>query len=186
MAGKILFIEGAPLSESSGDLRKGFEKLLAQKLKGRMPSIKLGSGKTATIDKFRHNDFPQKPYLLIDLDAGEECRQTDLETHKLQSCVDQIFYMVQEMESWFLSQPKILDDYFPPARSGNKISGRLPKKVAQLIHDPKGELKELARGSVKKHYHETKHAVDLLSMLDAVQLEKDFPDFKRLIKTLKS
>ncbi len=184
MAGRILFIEGAPLSESSGDLRKGFEKLLAQKLAGKMPSIKLGGGKTATVDKFKNNNFSQEPLLLVDLDGPAEKRSSDLKGYGLEGNSESVFFMIQEMESWFLSQPRMLDGYYPPAGRGNTVSEKLSGREAQEIADPKGELKRLTKDSRKKEYHETKHAVDLLQLLNATQLEDDFPDFKKLIEKL--
>jgi len=50
---KVLIIEGTK-DESNGILRQGFNKLLSQKLKGSMPRIIMGEGKTQAIKKFKN------------------------------------------------------------------------------------------------------------------------------------
>ena len=64
---KILFIEGEPLT-FNGNLRQGFEHLLAKRLQGKLPKIRLGGGKNMVVDQFLNNNFQRKPFLLIDLD----------------------------------------------------------------------------------------------------------------------
>ncbi len=184
MAGKRLFIEGAPPCESTGNLRQGFEKLFKKKLQGKSPRIVLSGDKNATIDKFLNNRFPETPFLLIDLDAAEEARNKDLEAHKLSNNTEAVFYMIQEMESWFLSQPEMLDEYYRPKPGANPVSQKCSSRPAAEKPDPKEELKRVTKNSLKGPYHNTKHAVDLLMMLDADKLTTDFPDFKKLVEKL--
>ena len=182
---KILFIEGVSDSPN-GNLRQGFEKLLSKKLTGKMPKINMGGSKNRVRDQFLNNRLDGIPLLLVDLDANEDQRELDLEKNKLTNYRDSIFFMVQEMESWFLSQPDMLDEYYGPTKTNKKISDSIPKRIPADIPNPKELLKkatkDLNKGEV---YHEVKHAVDLLLRLDASKLENDFPDFKRLIEQLK-
>ena len=95
--------------------------------------------------------------------------------------------MIQEMESWFLSQPAILDEYYGVTSSGKLISGKIPKRRSSEIENPKEVLKDITSKLNKgEKYHEVNHAADLLGKLDATRLEIDFPEFKNLIEKLKN
>lgn len=182
---KILFIEGEPNSPN-GDLRQGFSKLLEKKIPRNLPRIKLGGGKSIVVNHFLNNKFEAKSLLLFDLDGPDDSREKDIVDYKLIAQKENVFYMVQEMESWFLSQPFVLDEFYGPTKTGHKLSDKLKGKDVQQISDPKKELKTITSQLNKgERYHEIKHAVELLKRLDATQLESDFPDFRKLIECLK-
>ena len=166
-------------------MRQGFDKLLEQKLKNRKPKLKLGGGKSETIRKFKTNGEADLNLLLIDLDKPESEIEKDLKDNDLLDDRDNVFYMIQEMESWFISQPNVLDEHYPKDLSGKLISSKIPKKHASEIENPDEKLKSWTKG-YKHPYHKIKDAVLLLQKLDANQLEKDFPEFDRLIKKLSS
>jgi hypothetical protein len=181
----ILFIEGEPNSPN-GDLRSGFEKLFLQRLKGKLPKTILGAGKKQTIDKFKNNRLEAKMFLLlVDLDGKEDTIEVDLEENQLLEHRENVFYMIQEMENWFLSQPNILDEYYgKDTVTKKKISEKLPKKKAVDIENPDKELQRLTKTTSRGEYHKIIHAVELLKLLDTSKLEVDFPEFKRLIDKL--
>jgi hypothetical protein len=186
VAKKLLFIEGAP-NTPNGDLRQGFTKLLSKRIEGNLPKINLGGGKTQTIRKFLKNKFGAEAILmLIDLDRAEEEKELDAIEHGLAEYSQNVFYMVQEMESWFLSQPDVLDDFFGVDGNKKKVSDKLSKRKVTEIPDPKSELKSITRGSKRGEYHEIKHGVELLKLLDAGRLENTFTDFNVLIQRLKA
>ena len=169
---KYLFIEGGT-DTRNGNLRDGFSKLLERKLKGKMPRIVMGNGKNETIDKFKN--FKGENYLLIDLDAPEERKIEDLKENGLFKNKDVVYYMIQEMEAWFLSQPETLDKFY-----NENISKKLKKKDAKLFSEPDKELFKLTNG----RYHKVIHGARILTLLDADKLINDFPDFKALITGL--
>jgi len=144
-----------------------------------MPRIVMGDGKHQAIKKFTPFKNVRYPRLLIDLDEKENIRFDDLKKNNLSNKSDLVFYMIQEMEAWFLSQPEILDDYY-----SGKISKKIPKGLASAISKPSDLLYKITKSSKKKKYHKVVHAVDLLQKLDATKLMVDFEDFKRLIETL--
>ena len=187
MAAKnFLFVEGEP-NTPNGDLRQGLSKLLEQKLKGNLPRIILGGGKSQTIKKFKNNKFEGNLFLLlIDLDKIEEEIPNDLAEYGLVNHKENVFYMVQEMENWFLSQPNILDKFYGKDENGKHISQKTSKRKAADIPNPDEELKNLTKNSKRGAYHKIKHAVELLKGLDASQLAKDFPEFNRLIDRLRN
>lgn len=184
-AKKILFIEGEP-NTPNGDLRQGFAKLLGKIIESQLPRINLGGGKSQTIRKFLKNKFDADvSLLLIDLDGPEEEKEQDIRDNDLLPRRENIFYMVQEMETWFLSQPDVLDRFFGVDSRQKKVSDKLSKRKITEIPDPKGELKNATKDSKRGEYHEIKHGVELLKLLDAKQLEDIFIDFKNLIERLK-
>ncbi len=171
-----LFIEGAK-DTSNGNLREGFNKLLAKKLEGKMPTISMGDGKKQTIDKFK-NSFNSN--MLCDLDAPETKIADDLKENEISDYKNSVFYMIQEMEAWFISQPEILDSFY-----NFDISKKLAKKHASLFEEPDKELQRITKDTTKKAYHKVNHGAQLLKLLDIDKLMKDFPEFKRLIEKLK-
>jgi Domain of unknown function (DUF4276) len=184
-AKKILFIEGEP-NTPNGDLRQGFTKLLEKRIEGNLPRINLGGGKSHTIRKFLKNKLEADTFmLLVDLDGPEEEKEQDMKENGLHSKKETVFYMVQEMETWFLSQPDMLDSFFGVDHKGKKVSDKLSKRKVTDISDPKAELKNATKDSKRGEYHEIKHGVELLKLLDAKQLEGSFVDFSNLIELLK-
>ena len=181
----ILFIEGEPNSPN-GDLRQGFAKLLEKKVGGKLPKIIFGAGKTQTIDKFLNNRLNADSFLLlVDLDGPENTRDSDLSKYKLTNRSSDVFYMIQEMEAWFISQPDILDDFYGKDNNGKKVSEKLTKREIGEIDDPKGELKKATKTSQKGVYQEISHGVELLKRLDTDRLCNAFIDVKNLIERLK-
>jgi hypothetical protein len=187
MVKKTLFIEGTT-DDTNGDLRKGFNILLEKKLKGMMPRIKLGNDKKSTIKKFSNcND--DIAFALIDLDGKNipdlnaiiKIKSDDLSELGIQANSEYVFFMVQEMEAWFLSQPEILEQYY----NDSKISSRIPRKSSQLIPDPSDVLQTITRATKKGKYHKVKHGVELLCKLDIDKLVCEFDDVQKLIEKLK-
>jgi hypothetical protein len=179
---KILFIEGA-----TADLRQGFAKLLEKKIPGQMPRIILGEGKTQTITKFLKNQVDADfSFVLIDLDRPEKERGQDLVDHDLSEHSGEVFYMIQEMETWFIAQPEVLDEFYGSDKNRKKVSEKLSKQPPAVIADPKAELKKATKDSKRGQYHEIKHSVELLKRLNADILELNSIDFQRLIESLKN
>ena len=150
---KKLFIEGTP-DDSNGNLRIGFNKLLSKKLSGRMPSIILGEGKNKCIDKFKAC-LRSEPiaYLLIDLDKSSEQRDEELDSLKIADQQESVFFMIQEMEAWFLSQPNILHHYY-----GSDLSDKI-KTNAASISNPCEKLMDIVKQTRKKNYHKVNRVV---------------------------
>ncbi|MCA0387163.1 MAG: DUF4276 family protein [Bacteroidetes bacterium] len=171
-----LIIEGTA-DTKNGNLREGFNKLLRKKLGRNMPRIVMGDGKSQAIDKFLNSS---NSVLLCDLDGPDETREKDIQMHRFEEYRDSIYYMVQEMEAWFISQPDILDKFYQA-----DLTKKIPKKHASEFENPDEKLQEWTRDSKKGKYHKVRHGTALLEMLDADKLTEDFPDFKGLIKALR-
>jgi hypothetical protein len=173
---KYLFIEGTT-DTNNGNLREGFCKLLEKKVKGKMPTISMGDGKQQTIDKFKNSS---NSYLLCDLDAPKSEIENDLKKNNIYQNKDSVYYMIQEMEAWFISQPEVLDKFY-----NSSISKKLSKKPACDFTEPDKELQRITKDTAKGVYHKVRHGAQLLKFLDTDKLITDFPDFKKLIEKLK-
>jgi len=176
MAVLILLIEGTE-DKSNGNLREGFSILLDKALGNKKPRIIMGGGKSQTIDKFKN---AENALLLCDLDAKEAAKVDDLRKNALHNNQDVVFYMIQEMEGWFLSQPEILDAFYFA-----EISKKLAKKHGKLFAEPDKELQKHTRDTRRKIYHKVNHGTQLLGLLDPTKLAADFADFKALVDKIK-
>ena len=140
----------------------------------------MGNGKKEAVKKFRALSQNNKG-LLIDLDAPESKRDKDLSDNHLGELKVYVFYMIQEMEAWFLSQPQLLENFYKDIDWKD-----LYDIEASQIARPSTILQEKTRYSNRRKYHKIKHAVELLPMLNTKKLSADFIDFQRLISTLKN
>ena len=136
----------------------------------------MGNGKSQTINKFKKNKLSEFSFLLIDLDDDEKQKETQLKKLKLKDRENLVFFMIQEMEAWFISQPKILDAFYK-----TKISQKLPGTHPKKIKDPVSVLENITKNTQKGKYHKVKHGTALLELLDAGDLKKSFAEFHRLI-----
>jgi hypothetical protein len=175
---KTLYVEGS-LDAGNGDLRQGFSCLLEKKLKGKMPRIVMGGGKKNAIDKFINSNDVRTFFLLVDLDKVESFRKNDIDDYGLESKEEFVFFMIQEMEAWFLSQLDILDSFCK-----SKISTKIPEKDPREIEKSDEFLQNLTKSSKKRKYHKVKHGVELLKKLDPDILYEKFNAFKNMIDKL--
>ncbi len=88
--------------------------------------------------------------------------------------------MVQEMESWFLVDSKILKTYYGDGFNHNSI----PKRPVEEIPDPKECLKDATKTTKKGRYHEVLHGGDLLKLIDLEIVRKKAPNLDRLVRRL--
>ncbi len=90
------------------------------------------------------------------------------------------FFMVQEMESWFLVDIKRLQDFYKEGFNANSI----PKRPVEEISDPKACLKDAAKKTKKEGYHEVLHGGELLKLIDLEKVRKKAPNLDRLVRRL--
>jgi len=176
---ETLIIEGGS-DTRNGSLRRGFHELLSKEISEELiPRIIMGNGKSEAIKKFLSKT--KSVNLLIDLDNNESFRDEDLINNNLQTHENIVFYMIQEMEAWFLSQTDILTSFYPDINWDNIIMNDISE-----IPKPSKVLGTLTEKSKSRKYHKIKHSVELLPLLDTKKLALDFPDFKELIDSIKN
>lgn len=176
---KKLFIEGTS-DDSNGNLRIGFGLLLSKKLSGRMPDIVLGGGKHNCIGKFRaFTRTSNNAYLLIDLDNPIDQKGNEILALNLSSSENELFFMVQEMEAWFLSQPDVLSRYYKV-----DLSGKIKGSVLDIEKPCKKMIDIIKKYTSKKTYHKVSDGAKLLAELNLDKLIRDFDDVQKLIDKL--
>lgn len=144
------------------------------------------------------NNADASALLLIDLDGVEATKAAKLSQLGLDDCKDRVFFMVQEMETWILSQPMRLQE---------GLSGRYVKYTdfdmasdplitgidVQTISKPSQTLDHL----LKNHFHELKNGVPkplkygklknsylLITLLDITELRHNFIDVENLLRKI--
>jgi len=186
MANKVLIVEGSDKSKSLSGWREGFEFLLRNAGLAKLPRIIPSFGRDKAIGEFKKDYWENdKIYLLIDLDGPLETKSQLLTEKGLSKSSSHVFFSIQEIEAWFLSQPSILDDFFGKGLNGERPSNRLNKKDPSLFDDAKFELKRITKGTRRGTYMDSIHGPLLLKKLDASTLTNYFPDeFGKLLKAL--
>ena len=141
--------------------------------------ITLGNDQRATANKFINYSKSGIKAVLLDLDKPAREREAVINSLMLNSYKDACFFMIMEMEAWFLSQPFVLDKYY-----GQEISKKIPKKPVEDISDPSSFLREITKTTIKGRYHKVRDGVRLLMALDANKLYDEVDEFKNMINYL--
>ena len=114
---KVFFEGGAdPRSNPSADtfdntnrLRKNFNKLLNSGFESeRVKIIAEPAYSIHSLVKIRE----ENSLFLMDLDASKDKREQRIKDNKLTDIQTFVFFMVQRMEAWILSQPEIIKEVF--------------------------------------------------------------------------
>lgn len=183
MAECVIFVEGSRKTDN-GDLRNGFGRLLRQANLRQMPLIVMCDDMHGAIRKFEQetakaNSAFRRVLLLVDLDGPSASRAAWLATHGLTAHAAHIFFMVQKMEAWFLSQPTMVQDFYRP-----KLAHALPKAAPEQVPHPDRVLEHCTAGTRKGRYHKTGHGALLLAQLRLADLQAIFSDVSQLLQAL--
>lgn len=190
--------------DSSVFFREAFNRLFYQKIQESEFNIKIqpiGSVTQASTYLKRIKENDENAILLIDLETSKEKKQEKIERLFKAYDINDLFFMIQEMESWILSQPHILqifgeNENLILKQDISNISDNilLKNKHPEEIHKPSEKLETLfkqyfsaelyRRGRIKKsnrNYSKTKDAPQLIQLLDLEKIENTFEDAKNLI-----
>jgi hypothetical protein len=184
---------------NSEKLREGFYKLLSKVVQPDNFNlvIELGaSDKNAAKSFKKYATINPNTALLIDLDGSKSTigqRLSDLGVSKLNN---RVFFMIQEMEAWIISQPDAIEECYKTRyireKAGIKLEDdELFKVHPEEIKKPSEKLKVLLgkyysemKGNVKKKkkYGKLKDAPLLIENLDISKLTETFDDINSLKK----
>ncbi len=183
--------------DNSEKLREGFYSILSQTIPQNKfnVSIKLGGGCHHTIKFFKSKINKQhNSILLIDLDDDKSKKNDKIAELELNNIKENIFFMVQEMEAWIISQIDKVDLHYKDKFTRKKPDIKLsddekiksihpediikPSKVLKVIL---GRYFAYYTKKKNKKYGKLKDGADLLSILSANELRNTFSDFNDLI-----
>ena len=218
-----IFLEGVATHDStdvdtvdrSTEFRKAFHKLLTQSIENQRIELSIEPAtnwKAAAKTYIRHKQKAEKKYcLLIDLDGEIGTKPKRLNEslvgmeETLANFPDEVFFMVQEMEAWILSQPSVIEAYADDKGYKRKLEKKVGEHHFLKVHPieitkPSEKIKTIFREHFEEQierksrikvkaveYHKTKIAPDLIRMLDFQKLTEIFDDvksFQNLIKTI--
>jgi hypothetical protein len=136
------------------------------------------------------NDAQVFPVLLVDSEGPVQLHQT-ASVHLLQrdgwkNLPDgQVHLMVQCMESWFLADKGALGGYYGQGFRAHSLPGNL--KIEEVLkQDVAHGLKSATRDTIKGEYHKTKHAFEILALIDPEAVRKASGYADRFFKALES
>lgn len=200
-----ILVEGGvhPNSNASADtfdnsekLRESFQSLLSKGVQDNRIQIKIDTkGSYTSIIKM---PLHSNQLALLDLDGDQSQRTVRLKEYQLDQHQDFVFFMIQAMESWILSQPdkiettfeaytKIIDDSLAEFQALKDMS-------PEDISNPSGVLNSLLQsyfesekaGKIKKlKYGKLKNSHLMIQQLDPEKLKYQFEDFHYLLNKIK-
>ncbi len=201
-----ILVEGGvhPHSNASADtfdnsekLRESFQSLLSKGIQDNRIQIKIDTkGSYTSIIK---TPLHSNQLALLDLDGDLSQRTVRLKEYQLDKHQDFVFFMIQAMESWILSQPDKIETTFEAYTK--IIDGSLAEFQAlkdtspEDIFNPSGVLNSLLQsyfesekaGKIKKlKYGKLKNSHLIIQQLDPEKLKYQFEDFHNLLNKIKA
>lgn len=153
-----------------------------------------------TVKNFK--GYPDNTFLIIDLDEPESTRNERLKSYEIEDSTNRIFFMIQAMEAWVLSQPEVLEKYvakrysiYTRRRKEKAIENDaiLKDKHPEDIEKPDKKLHTLLgryflySGKKKvKYQSKLTTGADLLEFLDIQKLSETFTDVKKLLEAIET
>ena len=179
--------------DNTSNLRESFNKLFNSGLENENVRIVAKPAYSITnIVRIRKPDS----ILLMDLDAPKEQKQKRLTDNNLIEIQEFVFFMVQRMEAWILSQPEVIEDVFKHLKVGNsqiKDDNQIKDKHPENLVYPESILNTILqrnfinkKAGIKKNlkYGKLKHSPDLIAKLDIEKLKVTFEDVRLLMEKI--
>jgi Domain of unknown function (DUF4276) len=134
--------------------------------------------------------------LLIDLDGSKDKKTQRLTDNKLTDIQAFVFFMVQRMEGWILSQPEVIEEVFKKDKAKDdlvKDDNQIQNKHPETILNPDFVLDKILQryfvvkkgvNEKKLKYGKLKHSPDLIEKLDLQKLRDTFEDVEALVQKI--
>lgn len=184
---------------NSEKLRESFYRLFTQIVDASTFNlqIEMGAGEKSACKIFKQSVEKNKCCLLIDLDGKAEIRKERLAELEIEEFSKAVFFMVQKMEAWILSQPqaiiKAMQNHHTQKEENAILKDEIFTKNPESIVHPDDRLKvilsryyfTIKRGvEKKKKYGKLKDAPGFIQYLSAHQLKNTFVDVRNLFEYL--
>ncbi|MET3128186.1 hypothetical protein ABID42_003305 [Arcicella rosea] len=135
--------------------------------------------------------------VLLDLEGDESQRDTRIKQYELEEYRDSVFFMIQAMEGWILSQPEAIERTCQqyeriiksPMSEFSLIHGIKPESIEKPDKVLNSLLQEYFQyekgGKIKKvKYGKLKNSYLLIEQLDINELRKQFTDVNNLLNKI--
>jgi hypothetical protein len=192
--------DSATTINNSEKLREAFYKLLSKMVNPEQFNliIEIGAGELYAANSFKkYANVDKRTSMLVDLDGPRTTKEHKLKYLEIDDFSETVFFMVQEMEAWILSQPDVIlkcyqDRYIRKKANVNfeQTESLLFQIHPEEIKKPADKLKVLLgryyaemKGNVekKKKYGKLKDAPLLIENLDISRLIDTFDDMESLM-----
>lgn len=208
-----IYIEGGVLEHANNNvltmnnsqrLRESFHHLLSQKIDATKFKLEVynGSGIKQTINFFKAKlNKGEEVFLLIDLDSKKSQRLSRLQELELndKSHSEKVYFMIQEMEAWILSQPDKIEECFRNLKrvksnkeliEDNILKDKEPEEIvkpSEKLHTLLGRYYRIEKKGKerKKKYSKLRDGADLIQLLDFDRLEQTFEDVRNFHSMIK-
>ena len=180
--------------DNTNALRIAMGKLLSSGLSD--PNLRVIARPMYSITNVKNivSNLKSNEVILIDLDGPPTQRKQRIADTGLTAIQSQVFFMVQAMEAWPLSQPHVIDQalsrFAKPtsnARTDESLEGKHPENIA---HPDRLLIAIIARHFAdpitgkKVVYGKLKHSPDFIQRLDIHALRKTFSDVEALLTAI--
>jgi hypothetical protein len=164
--------------EGDDKLRRGFRTFFSRMALGNIRPVATNGTPVQDYEDGLRSHPAAINLLLLDSDEMPERRAQLSEYPK-----ERVFWMIEMMESWFLADKAALKKFYrrdfnesalPPRQDVEKIAKR----------DVENGLREFSRHTKKGLYHKTKHAPDILELIDPALVRKAASECERLFQVL--
>ncbi|MEA5401923.1 DUF4276 family protein [Arcicella sp. DC2W] len=135
---------------------------------------------------------------LLDLDGEESQRDTRIKQYELEEYKESVFFMIQAMEGWILSQPEAIERTFQqyeriiesPMSEFSLIQDIKPESIEKpdkVLNSLLQEFFQYEKGrKIKKvKYGKLKNSYLLIEQLDINELRRQFADVNNLLNKIK-
>ncbi len=186
---------------NSEKLRESFYKLITQVVEPKFFNleIEMGAGEKNASKVFKKSIQKNYCSLLIDLDGSIEKKEERLVELELEEYSDFVFFMIQQMEAWILSQPASIEkgmSFFEREKVEKQLADDpIFRQVPIEIENPADKLNtilsryysyEKRNKKRKKKYGKLKDASLFIENIDIQKLMDAFEDVKNLFDYIKT
>ena len=189
-----LYVEGGgDRASTRADCRQAFRNFIEKAAaEGRMPKIIASGSRDEAYGDFdaAHAQGNVTAMLLVDAEeevtasgSWEHLRSLDKWRQPTGASEDQCHLMVQCMESWFLADRPVLQEFYgqrfrPQALPGNRNIEQIPKQ------DVLNRLRRASRPTPKGAYDKGAHSFEILGALDPDRVTAASPYARRFVQIL--
>lgn len=179
--------------ENTARLRESFNTLLNSGVEN--SNVKVQAVPAYSITNVKKIRQPNA-FLLMDLDAPSNKKQKRITDNRLDDIQEKVFFMVQRMEAWILSQPDVIEKVFANFKTKDSAVAddeSIKDKHPETILHPDFVLNVILQrlfsyqkgDKIKKlKYGKLKHAPQLIENLDLNRLRETFEDVQNLMQKI--
>jgi hypothetical protein len=189
-----IYVEGGLQGSTKSDCRTAFRLFFEKAIPPKSFSVLASGSRNNAFEDFR-DALKRHPndYVILLVDSEEPVatppwqhlrdRSGDNWPCPKHASENQAHLMVQVMESWFLADKQVLNDYYGQEFLANSLPGQ-PKIELIAKKDVFIALQHASKKTQKGEYHKTRHGFDLLALINPTRVRAASNHADRLLQVL--